>query len=313
MVDPSSETDPAPRAANGAAERARRSALYMPASNPRAVAKARSLDCDVVILDLEDAVAPDAKAAARAAACAAIREGGYGRRELVVRVNGLDTPWGEDDCRMLAEARPDAILLPKIDDAATVSAYAARLPDAPLWAMVETAGAVLAPVAIAAAPGLAALVMGTNDIAKDLGMRSGAERRPLLGFLATTVAAARAHGLAVLDGVFNAIDDGDSFARECAQGVEFGFDGKTLIHPSQIAAANAAFSPSADELAWAERVIAGFAMPEAQGRGAIRIDGAMVERLHLAQALKLRARRDASAPPGDRDGPGGHDPQRQHR
>jgi citrate lyase subunit beta/citryl-CoA lyase len=270
-------------------ERPRRSALYLPASNPRAIAKARGLPCDVVILDLEDAVAAEAKPQARAAAVAAIREGGFGRRELVVRVNALSTPWGADDCAALAQTPPAAVLLPKVDDPAAVAAYAARLGGVALWAMVETAAAVLRLDALAGAPGLAALVMGTNDLAKELRARPGPDRLPLTSFLSQAVAAARAHGLAVLDGVYNAIDDADGFARECAQGAAFGFDGKTLIHPAQIAACNTAFSPDADEVARAEAIVAAFADPAAAGRGAIRLDGAMVERLHLDQAHRTLA------------------------
>ncbi|MES2753916.1 MAG: CoA ester lyase [Pseudomonadota bacterium] len=269
--------------------RARRSALYLPASNPRAIAKARTLACDVVILDLEDAVAPEAKADARAAAVAAIREGGFGQRELVVRVNAIDGDWGRADLAALAEARPDALLLPKVADEHGIAAYAAAAPGVPLWAMVETPRAVLRLDALAAAPGLTALVMGTNDLAKDTGMRLGADRLPLHGFLANTVAAARAHGLAVLDGVYNAIDDATGFARECEQGAAFGFDGKTLIHPSQVDACNAAFSPSAQEIAWATHVVAAFAAPEAAGKGVLRADGRMIERLHLAQAERILA------------------------
>lgn len=269
--------------------RPRRSALYMPASNARAVAKARTLDCDVVILDLEDAVAPEAKAAARDAAVAAMREGGFGRRELVVRVNALGGEWGAPDFAALAEVKPDAILVPKVDDAATAAACVAKAENVPVWAMIETPGALLRLDAIAATPGLAALVMGTNDIAKDTRIRPGAERLPFLGFLAATVAAARAHGLIALDGVYNAIDDAAGFARECEQGVDFGFDGKTLIHPAQIEACNAAFSPHADEVAWAQEVVAAFAAPEAAGKGVIRVQGRMVEGLHLRQAERLLA------------------------
>lgn len=269
--------------------RPRRSALYLPASNPRAIAKARGLPCDVVILDLEDAVAPEAKGGARAAAVAAVREGGFGDRELVVRVNALATPWGADDCAGLAQVRPDAVLVPKIDDAASLAAYVDRAPGLPIWAMVETAASVLQLDAIAAVPGLAALVMGTNDLAKDMRARPGRDRAPLLGFLAQTVAAARAHGLGVLDGVYNAIDDGDGLARECAQAVAFGFDGKTVIHPAQIDACNAAFSPDAVEIAAAEAIVAAFAEPANADKGVIRLGGAMVERLHLDQARRLLA------------------------
>ena len=269
--------------------RPRRSALYMPASNAKAVAKARTLPCDVVILDLEDAVAPEAKDVARAATVAAIGEGGFGGRELVVRVNALSSDWGAADCDALASARPDAVLLPKVDDGEAVAAYAARLPGVALWAMVETPRALLRLDSLAAGPQLAALVMGTNDIAKDMGMHAGSDRLPFLGFLGQSVAAARAYGLAILDGVFNAIDDSDGLAAECAQGRQFGFDGKTLIHPSQIQPCNAAFSPTDAEIAWATTVERAFAAPEAASRGAIRVDGKMAERLHLEQARRTLA------------------------
>ena len=270
--------------------RPRHAALYLPASNARAIAKARTLAANVVILDLEDAVAPEAKVDARAQAVAAIREGRFGGRELVVRANAIDTEWGADDLSALAEATPDAILVPKIATPADLAAYVDRVGGVPVWAMVETAGAALRIDAIAAVPGLATLVMGTNDLAKELRMRPGADRVPMHGFLAATVAAARAHGLVALDGVWNAIDDADGFAAECAQGVRFGFDGKTLIHPGQIDACLAAFAPSAAEIAAAQAIVAAFAAPEAAGKGAIRHAGAMVERLHLAEAEALLAR-----------------------
>lgn len=269
--------------------RPRRSALYMPASNAKAIAKARELPCDVVMLDLEDAVAPEAKDAARDAAVAAIRAGGFGDRELVIRANALSTDWGAADCAALAAARPDAVVLPKVDDGEAIAAYAALLPGVALWAMVETPRALLRLESIAGGPQLAALVMGTNDIAKDLGMRAGADRLPFHGFLAQSVAAARAYGLTILDGVYNAIDDADGFARECAQGVQFGFDGKTLIHPSQVEPCNAAFSPTDEEIAWAATVERAFAAPDAAGKGVIRVEGKMAERLHLEQARNTLA------------------------
>ncbi|MFD1952074.1 HpcH/HpaI aldolase/citrate lyase family protein [Sphingomonas arantia] len=266
--------------------RPRRSALYLPASNARAIEKARGLPCDVVILDLEDAVAPDAKGTARAQAVAAVRDGGFGARELVVRVNGLATPWGADDLDALATVAPDAVLVPKVNGADDVAAYRTRVADGvALWAMVETAKSVLRLEAIASAPGLGALVLGTNDLAKEMRARLDTERTAFGGMLAMTVAAARAFGLVVLDGVHNAIDDADGLARQCAQGAALGFDGKTLIHPAQIAACNAAFSPAADEVAWARRVVEAFEGQE--GVGVIRVDGRMVERLHLAEARAL--------------------------
>lgn len=268
--------------------RPRRSALFLPASNARAIEKARTLPCDVVILDLEDAVAPEAKAAARDAALAAVEAGDFGRRELVVRVNALETEWGPSDCLAL-RGRPVTVLLPKVDDANAVGRFAALLEGCPLWAMVETARAALRPDELASARGLSGLVMGTNDLAKELGARPGVDRLPLLGFLATTVAAGRMYGLTVLDGVCNAIDDEPRLAAECAQGAAFGFDGKGLIHPSQIAAANAAFGPTAEQVAAAERIVAAFSDPAAADKGAIRLDGAMVERLHLEQARRTLA------------------------
>ncbi|MBJ6122159.1 CoA ester lyase [Sphingomonas sp. BT553] len=274
--------------------RPRRSALFLPASNPRAIAKARTLPCDVVILDLEDAVAPDMKDDARARAVAAVAEGGFGDRELVIRVNAAGTPWHADDLAALASTAIDAILLPKVDDAAAVSAARDRLGhDAPaLWAMIESARGVLNLPAIAAGAAdarLTALVAGTNDLAIDLRCRPGPDRAPLLPALARIVIAARAAEMTALDGVLNAIDQPDRLAAECDQGRAWGFDGKTLIHPAQIDAANAAFGPSPDDIAWATRVIAAFADPVYDGRGAIRLDGAMVERLHLAEAERIMA------------------------
>jgi len=271
--------------------RPRRSALYMPASNARAVDKARSLACDVVILDLEDAVAPDAKEVARSQAIDAVRAGGFGRREVVVRINGLDTPWGPADLAAAAAAVPDAILVPKISGPADLVAYDRALQGGTrLWAMMETCAAIFALDALAGAGGrLEALVVGGNDLAKEMRCRPGVERQPLLGALGLTVAAARAHGLAVIDGVFNEIDDAEGFARQCAQGAAFGFDGKSLIHPSQVDAANAAFSPDPAEVAWARTIAEAFDSPENAGKGVLRVDGKMVELLHLDQARRLIA------------------------
>jgi len=270
--------------------RPRRSALYMPAANARALEKARDLPCDVVILDLEDAVAPEAKDQARAQALAALGAGGFGRREVVVRVNGLDTPWGAADLTAFGAAGADALLAPKVSSPADVAAYDRGLGGATrLWVMIETCAALFALDAIAASARLDALVIGTNDLAKEMRCRQGVERTPLIPLLAMAVAAARTQDLVVLDGVFNAIDDADGFARQCAQGVEFGFDGKTLIHPSQVGPANAAFSPEADEVAWARKVADAFAEPENSVKGVLRVEGRMVERLHLAEAERLIA------------------------
>jgi citrate lyase subunit beta/citryl-CoA lyase len=271
--------------------RPRRSALFMPASNARAIAKARTLDSDVVILDLEDAVAPDLKASARDAAVAAIAEGGFDARELVVRVNGLDTEWGAADCAAIGQARPDAILLPKISTPADLAAArSAVASDVPLWAMIETCAAVLNIAALSSAArahGLTCLIAGTNDLAKEMRCRPDAARTPLQAALALIVMAARAAGIVALDGVCNVLEDGSVLAAECAQGALFGFDGKTLIHPAQIAAANCAFGASDQQLDWARAVVAAFALPENADKGAIRVNGEMIERLHLAEAVRL--------------------------
>jgi len=264
-----------------------RSALFLPASNPRAVDKARTLDCDVAVLDLEDAVAPEAKTDSRAAAVQAIHAGGFSPR-LGVRINGLDTEWGEDDLRALSGTGVSLIVAPKVEDAAAVRALVERLPQgAALWAMIETPRALMNLDAIAGTRGLEALMLGVNDLAATLRTGASPDREPLKPWLAATVAAARAHGLMAIDGVFNRFTDTEGFAAECAQGRLYGFNGKSLIHPSQIAPANAAFSPSEAELAWARAVVVAFASPDSQGKGAIRIDGQMVERLHLSVAERV--------------------------
>jgi len=276
--------------------RPRRSALYLPASNAKALAKARSLPCDVVILDLEDAVAPEFKAEARAAAVAAVAEGGFGPRELVVRANGLNTPWGRDDLAAIAAAGPDAVLVPKVNSPEDIRAYDALLASAPpamkLWAMIETCACVPQVDAIAASAAdtrLAAFVMGTNDLAKEMRAQLRPGRAPFLPILSLTVAAARAHGVAVLDGVCNEFRDLDVFRAEVEQGLEWGFDGKSLIHPDQIAPCNEVFTPSEGEVAWARLVAAAFDLPENAGKGAIKVDGKMVELLHLEQAQRVLA------------------------
>ncbi|WP_337185251.1 CoA ester lyase [Phenylobacterium sp.] len=276
--------------------RPRRSALYMPAANARAIEKSRSLDCDVVILDLEDAVAPEAKAEARRQAVDAVQAGGFGRREVVIRVNGLDTPWGADDLAAAAAARPDAILAPKVSSPEDVAAYAAASGDCPLWAMIETCGCLFRLDAIAAAARntpLTAWVIGTNDLAKEMRCRLDVERRPLQAALSLAVAAARAEGLVILDGVYNALEDDAGLERQCRQGVEFGFDGKTLIHPRQVPVANTVFTPTEDEVRWARTVVDAFAQPENAGKGVLRVEGRMVERLHLEEARRALAIADA--------------------
>lgn len=278
--------------------RPRRSVLYMPASNASAIAKARTLACDAVILDLEDGVAPDgdAKASARAAAVEAVRAGGFGQREVIIRVNGLSTPWGEADLEAAAAAAPDAILIPKISDGAELARYDARISRAPdhtrLWAMLETCRALfrLDDIAGAAATSrLACLVVGSNDLAKELGATLGVGREPILGALGLCVAAARAHGVAIIDGVYNDLEDDEGFETQCRQGRDFGFDGKTLLHPRQLEACNRIFSPSPEALARARAVVEAFAAPENLGQGAIRVGGQMTERLHLLQAQRLLA------------------------
>lgn len=267
-----------------------RSVLYLPASNARAVEKARSLACDVAVLDLEDAVAPEMKLEARAAAVAATHEGGFGPR-LGVRINGLDTPWGADDLAALRDAPVDLIVAPKVESAASVDALSDGIrPGVALWAMIETPRALVDLRDIAEAGGtLSGLMLGVNDLAKDLRTGASADRETLKLWLATVVAHARANGLAAIDGVFNRIKDEAGFAAECAQGRLYGFDGKSLIHPSQIEGANAAFGASREEIEWARKVIAAFAAPEAEGLGVIRVEGEMVERLHLEQAQALLA------------------------
>jgi citrate lyase subunit beta/citryl-CoA lyase len=280
------------------AARPRRSALYLPASNPRALRKARELDADAVILDLEDAVAPDAKELARAQAVEAIREGGFGRREVVLRLNGAATPWGSADLDAAVAAAPDAILLPKVERAEEVLAVTRRLDAAgtrsSIWAMIETPRGVLRALDIcdavrATTPRLEVLVLGLNDLAKETGMQG---REAMLPWIATVLAAARATGLDVLDGVCNAIGDEALLRAECAQGRALGLDGKTVIHPAQIAICNAAFAPTAAELAWAGRVVAAFDDPAHAGAGVIQLDGRMVERLHLEMAQRVLRRAD---------------------
>jgi citrate lyase subunit beta/citryl-CoA lyase len=285
--------------------RPRRSALYMPASNAKAVEKARTLPADVIILDLEDAVAPEAKPAAREAAVAAVQAGGFGDREVVIRVNGLDTPWGAEDLAAAAEAGPDAVLVPKVNDAADVRLYDQRLHAAPpatrLWTMIETAKAAFHLWEMAEASHgtrLAAWVMGVNDFAKEMRARQTPDRAPFLPLLTLSVAAARAHGLTILDGVHNDIEDLAALEAVCVQGVDFGFDGKTLIHPKHLEICNRVFSPSPEDIAWSRAVIAAFNAPENSGKGALRVDGKMAERLHLAQAERLVAVAEAIAARG---------------
>ncbi len=282
------------------ANRPRRSVLYMPASNAKAIEKARSLPCDAVILDLEDAVAPEAKDMARAQAIEAVAAGGFGAREVIIRVNGLDTPWGGDDLAAAAKAGPDGILVPKVNDAADVARYDAEIASAPaktrLWAMIETGRSLFRLDEIAAAGAFSRLsvwVMGTNDIAKEMRARQTPGREPFHAALGLSVAAARAYGLVILDGVYNDIDNDTGFEAICEQGVDFGFDGKTLIHPRQVEICNRVFSPSDADITFARAVIQAFAQPDNANKGAIRVEGRMAERLHLAQAERLVAVHEA--------------------
>jgi citrate lyase subunit beta/citryl-CoA lyase len=276
--------------------RPRRSALYLPASNARALEKARTLPCDVVILDLEDAVAVEAKAQARDAVVAAIEAGGFGPREVVVRVNGLDTPWGADDLAAVCAAGPDAVLAPKINTAADVATLDGALSGAPnhtrLWTMIETPASMFhlwEIASCAASSRLTGWVIGLNDLAKDMRARQTADRAAFQGMLALAVAAARGNGLVILDAVSNAIDDLAALEAACRQGADLGFDGKSLIHPSQIETANRVFAPSGEDLAWSHAVIAAFADPANAGSGVLRVDGRMAERLHLVEAERLVA------------------------
>ncbi len=286
--------------------RPRRSALYMPGSNARALEKARDIAADVLILDLEDAVAPDAKATAREQVCAAVKAGGYGRRELVIRVNGVGTPWFADDLAAAAEAKPQAILIPKISSPETLHEVGNLLnglwadPSIAVWAMIETPLAILDVERIARAARdpvarLACFVMGTNDLAKETRARFVPGRAPMLPWLTSALLAARAHGLDILDGVYNDIKDEAGFLAECEQGRDLGFDGRTLIHPSQVAVANAVFAPDEAELTKARAVIAAFDLPENAGKGAIQLDGRMVELLHAEMARRTVALADAIA------------------
>lgn len=288
--------------------RPRRSVLFMPGANTRALAKARELPADGLIFDLEDAVAPAAKTMARAAVAAALQQGGYGGRELVMRVNPLDSEWGESDIAAAAGLPLDAVLLPKVESAAEVEQALAALrrcgapPGLALWCMIETPRGVLAAAEIAAAPLVAAVVVGTSDLAKDLRARDSADRLALLPSLGLVLLAARAYGRAALDGVHLDLADPDGFAAACVQGRTLGFDGKTLIHPQQIAAANTAFAPSADEVEQARRIIAAHAAAEAAGKGITIVDGRLIENLHVAAARRTVALAEAVA--ALNDGPG---------
>jgi citrate lyase subunit beta/citryl-CoA lyase len=279
-----------------AVQRPRRSLLYMPGSNPRALEKARSLPADGLIFDLEDAVAPEAKESARAIVTAALADGGYSDRELVLRVNTMDTPWGHADLAAAATMPIDALLLPKVESpdrvALTVSlldALGARERLA-VWCMLETPRGILYAREIAAAsPRLAALVLGTSDLTKDLHALPTRDRLPLITSFSLAILAARAHGLAVLDGVHLDLADDEGLAAACRQGRELGFDGKTLIHPKQIAAANATFAPTPEEIEWSRRIIAAHGETAAAGKGVVLVEGRLIENLHVENARRLLA------------------------
>lgn len=281
-----------------------RSVLYMPGSNARAIAKARTLQADAVVMDLEDAVAPEAKAEARDIIAKELRAGEFGPRYRVVRINALSSDWGRDDLLALASVPLNAVLAPKIDSAADISALfeamgtAGMNADIALWAMIETPAAVLNLAKIAACAGstpLSAFVLGLNDLAKDTGIAQLPGRTAFQPVLTMSVLAARAHRLSVIDGVCNALDDEARLVAECEQARDFGFDGKTLIHPAQIAVANRIFAPSEDEIAEALAIVAAFAEPGNAGKGALRVAGKMVERLHLSQAEQCLVRAEAIA------------------
>jgi citrate lyase subunit beta / citryl-CoA lyase len=287
-----------------------RSALYMPGSNARALEKARTLAADVIILDLEDAVAPDAKTAARAQVCSAVAAGGFGHRQIVIRINGIGTPWFADDIAAAVQAGPDAILVPKVSSPLDVSWIGQKLDAAHAsaqirtWAMIETPLAIHNVCAIAAASAqvpqsrLDCLVLGTNDLVKDTRAELDANRTAALYWLSATITAARAYNLGVLDGVFNAFKDLDGLERECRHGRMLGFDGKTLIHPDQIAAANRVFAPSDAEITSARKILAAFEQPENSGKGVITLDGRMVELLHAEMARRTVAIANAIAAQG---------------
>jgi citrate lyase subunit beta / citryl-CoA lyase len=289
--------------------RPRRSLLFMPGSNARALEKARNLPADCLILDLEDSVAPDAKANARAQIAAAIAAKGFGKREIWIRTNSLDTPWWKDDAAMAGQAKPDGILVPKISTVDDLNVIAARLievgadPSIKVWAMIETARSVLDADKLAACARdpktrLAGFVFGPNDISRETRIRMLPGRAAMIPMITHCILAAHAHGLEMFDGPYSDFSKVDGFAQECAQGRDLGFDGKTLIHPGQIEACNAIFTPPAEEVAEARRIVAAFELPENAARGAIQLDGRMVERLHAEMAKRTIAIADAIAAMG---------------
>lgn len=278
-----------------------RSVLYIPGANARALEKAKTLSVDAIIFDLEDAVSSDSKEAARTLLAETLEEGGYGQRAVIVRLNGADTAWAEADLEAIAPIGPDAILLPKVSNAAMVAEVSAKLDaypqcaDTKIWAMIETPQGVLNAAEIAAAPRMGGFVMGTNDLAKELTTRFRPDREPLLMSLQLSLLAARGAGIVIVDGVYNAFKDEEGLAVECNQGRDMGFDGKTLIHPAQVAVANAAFAPTPEEVDLAERQIAAFEDAEAKGLGVAVVDGRIVENLHIVTARQTLGKAAAIA------------------
>ncbi|KAF0104682.1 MAG: citrate lyase subunit beta / citryl-CoA lyase [Rhodospirillaceae bacterium] len=276
--------------------RPRRSVLYMPGANTRALEKARSLPADALIFDLEDAVAPDAKEAARANVVAAAQSKAYGKREIAIRCNGLGTPWGAADITAIAKSGADAVLVPKVESAAEVASVVGLLdaagapPSMAVWAMMETPKGILRAEEVAGShPRLTLFVMGTNDLVKDMRARHTPMRLPMITALGLGMLAARAHGLTILDGVYNDIQDAEGFRAVCQQGLEMGFDGKTLIHPSQVEPCNEVFAPSAAELEMAGKIVSAFKAAQAEGKGVVTVDGRMIENLHVEQAERALA------------------------
>ena len=273
-----------------------RSVLYMPSSNARALEKAKTLPADAIIFDLEDAVAPDAKETAREQACAAVASGEYGNRTLTIRCNGLDTPWGAADLEAAAAARPAAVVIPKVSGPEHLAAVAAVVgAQTRIWAMVETPSAIFSVREIAANTQVDVLVMGTNDLAKELRAALVPGRAPLLPHLATALLAAREAGIEILDGVYNDVKDASGFEAEARQGYELGFDGKTLVHPTQVEPANAVWAPSPDDVDHARRVIEAFEEAERAGKGVVTVDGRMIENLHVENARRTLATAEAIA------------------
>lgn len=272
-----------------------RSVLYIPGSKPRAIEKARGLAVDAIIFDLEDAVSPPEKPAARATLQEELAKGGFGQRLKIVRVNGFDTEWGAEDAAAVANMQADAVLLPKVESPADIDRLAEITGDLPVWAMMETPRGMLNAAAIAAHPLLEGLVMGTNDLAKELQTRFRADRLPMLTGLGLCLLAARAEGKVIVDGVYNAFKDEEGLAVECEQGRDMGFDGKTLIHPAQVAAANAAFAPTEAEIDLARRQIAAYEETLATGQSVAVVDGRIVENLHVETAKSTLAKAEAIA------------------